>query len=79
MAKNRAISIYEEMYHPNEEKHEEGEEEDLDPGLTDENGNRVGWTASWLYVWFSKFDEETLRPMFIRNYSREAIILEDEY
>ena len=65
------------MQHPNEDNHDE--EEEVDPGLLDENGNRIGWTNSWLYNWFSAYDERVLRPMFIRNYSKEAIVLEDEY
>jgi len=72
----RAVSVYEEMQHPNEEVEEE---EEVDPGLLNKDGERIGWTNSWFYNWFSKFDEETLRPMFIRNFSPEQIILADEY
>lgn len=76
MAKaKRAVSVYEEFKHPNEEE----EHEDVDPGLIDKDGNRVGWTGSKFYLWFSQFDENTLRPAFIRNYDRDVIILEDEY
>lgn len=75
IAKARAVSLYEEMQHPNEEK----EDDDMDPGLLDKDGNKVGWTASSFYKWFANFDEKTLRPMFIRNYSPETIVLEDEY
>lgn len=64
------------MLHPNEEH---DEEEDIHPGLKDENGNLIGWTGSSFYKWFADFDEHTLRPMFIRNYNRDIIILEDEY
>ena len=76
VAKARAVSVYEEMLHPNEE---EEVEEEVDPGLLDKDGKKIGWTNSWFYNWFSNFDEKTLRPMFIRNFSPEQIILEDEY
>jgi hypothetical protein len=72
----RAASVYEEMQHPNEE---EEHEEEVDPGLLNKNGEKIGWTNSWFYNWFSNYDEKTLRPMFIRNFSPEQIILEDEY
>lgn len=72
----RAVSIYEEMKHPNEED----EHDDLHEGQLDtETGERIGWTASSFYKWFSNYDEKTLRPFFIRNYDRDIIILEDEY
>lgn len=45
----RAVSVYEEFKHPNEEE----EAEDVDPGLLDKDGNRVGWTGSKFYIWFS--------------------------
>jgi len=76
MAKGRrAVSVYEEMVHPNEEE----DHDDVDPGLLDTEGNRIGWTGSGFYKWFANFDEKTLRPMFIRNYDPDVIILEDEY
>jgi hypothetical protein len=75
-AKMRTVSVYEEMQHPNEE---EDHDTEVDPGLIDKNGNKVGWTSSWFYNWFSDFDEKTLRPFFIRNFSPEQIILADEY
>jgi NhaP-type Na+/H+ or K+/H+ antiporter len=75
-AKMRTVSVYEEMQHPNEE---EDHDTEVDPGLLDKNGNKVGWTSSWFYNWFSDFDEKTLRPFFIRNFSPEQIILADEY
>jgi len=71
----RAASVYEEMQHPNEEE----DHDEVDPGLLDSEGNRIGWTGSGFYIWFGNFDERTLRPMFIRNYDPELIILEDEY
>jgi hypothetical protein len=63
------------MKHPNEEE----EHEDVHEGAIDSEGKRVGWTGSSFYKWFGKFDEETLRPFFIRNYDRDVVILEDEY
>lgn len=76
IAKTRAVSVYEQFEHPNEDTEDTN---DLDPGLIDKNGKKVGWTASAFYLWFANFDEKTLRPLFIRNFSPEAIILEDEY
>lgn len=48
-AKARTVSVYEEMQHPNEEE----EHDEVDPGLLDDEGNRIGWTGSWFYNWFS--------------------------
>jgi hypothetical protein len=63
------------MKHPNEESTHDMVEE----GILDENGEVVGWTGSAFYIWFGRIDESHLKPFFIRNYSRDAIILEDEY
>jgi hypothetical protein len=38
-----------------------------------------GWPHSKFYKWFGIYNERVLCPMFIRNYSRENIILEDDY
>jgi len=29
--------------------------------------------------WFVKFDEQKLRPFFIKNYTKALIVLADEY
>jgi hypothetical protein len=74
--KRRAISVYEEIVHPNEEEdHDEVHEGAIDT----ETGERIGWTGSSFYKWFSGYDERVLRPFFIRNYDRDVVILEDEY
>lgn len=39
----------------------------------------MGWTGSAFYLWFADFDENTLRPMFIRKYCKQMVVLEDEY
>lgn len=71
----RAPSVYEEMKHPNEES-----EHDMTiVGITDEKGQRIGWTASSLYTWFVEYDERVLKPFFIRNYDPDVVVLEDEY
>lgn len=72
----RSISVYEEITHPNEEADEENEDDGFQ---YDAAGNKIGWTGSWFYNWFAKFDESTLRPFFIRNYDPNIVILEDEY
>lgn len=71
----RAVSVYEEMQHPNEED----DHDEVDPGLLDKEGNTVGWTSFRFYKWFGDYDERTLRPFFIRNYNPDIIVLEDEY
>lgn len=38
-----------------------------------------GWPHSRFYKWFGQYNENVLCPFFIRNYSKEKIILEDEY
>ncbi len=63
------------MLHPNEESTHDMVEE----GMLDADGKVIGWTGSAFYLWFGRFDESHLKPFFIRNYSRDAIILEDEY
>lgn len=62
---------YEEIIHPNEEQ-EENEEEG-------ESKSNVGWVNSKFVKWFLRFDEEKLRPFFIRKYNAAKAVLEDEY
>ena len=66
----RRASHYEQIIHPNEEK-----EDDDD----DDSGPKVGWVNSGFVKWFARFDEEKLRPFFIRKYNAAKIVLEDEY
>ena len=70
------ISHYEEVIHPNEEK-------DLDEttrySVLYAQGKAVGWVHSRFVRWFMNFDEEKLRPFFIRNYTKTLVILENEY
>lgn len=37
------------------------------------------WADSRFVNWFATFDEEKLRPFFIRNYNVVTALLEDEY
>lgn len=62
---------YEEIIHPNEEQDENEVE-----GETKSN---IGWVNSKFVRWFLKFDEEKLRPFFIRKYNPAKAVLEDEY
>ena len=69
-------TTYEEIVHPNEEVEDESHLMDS----TDIFGKPpVGWTHSRFYIWFGSFDENTLRPFFIRDYTAAKIVLEDEY
>lgn len=70
--KRRASSHYEEILHPNEEVAEKNDEE-IDPNAP------FHWPTSRFVVWFLKFDEETLRPFFIRKYSKTRLLIEDQY
>lgn len=70
-----AESEYEAIVHPNEEN--------LSRNIsillpTDPNAPRVFAQRSWV-LWFIRFDNDKLRPFFIRNYSREKAQKEDEY
>jgi hypothetical protein len=70
------ISHYEEMIHPNEEKELD---ESTRYSVLFAQGQAVGWVHSRFVRWFIQFDEEKLRPFFIKNYSLALIILEEEY
>jgi len=78
MGKRRASSLfneshYSEIEHPNEQKDDSSEEEEYDPTLP------ASWAKSKFVRWFSRFDENTLRPFFIRKYNKARMLLEDEY
>jgi hypothetical protein len=62
---------YEEIIHPNEENDDIEEEGD--------QKSNIGWVNSRFVRWFGRFDEEKLRPFFIRKYNSAKTILEDEY
>ena len=64
-------SEYEEIVHPNEEKEEN--ENVYDPNAP------FHWPTSSFVRWFLKFDEEKMKPFFIRKYSKAAAMIEDEY
>ncbi len=75
--KRRASSLfneshYEEILHPNEEKelNETADEDDHGP---------ASWATSSFVRWFSLYDENVLRPFFIRKYKKAVMLLEDEY
>ena len=74
--RSRATSThYEEIVHPNEEI----EETQIYVESDIFGKPHVGWTYSRFYIWFGNFDENILRPFFIRNYNAANIVLEDEY
>jgi NhaP-type Na+/H+ or K+/H+ antiporter len=56
-------SHYEEILHPNEEK-------ELDESAITEAGGPSSWATSRFVKWFSLWDENVLRPMFIRKYNK---------
>jgi hypothetical protein len=71
LKKRRNSSVYEEMTHPNEEESEKLEEYDPDAPFH--------WPQSSFVRWFLRVDEETLRPFFIRKYSKSKVLIEDQY
>lgn len=71
------VTHYEEIEHPNEEK--SNLDETTRYSILVAQGENVGWVHSKFVRWFVNFDENTLRPFFIRKYTIEKQILEDEY
>lgn len=69
-------SIYESIQHPNmeEETSEQGTKRE-----SDEPEKNIGFADSKFAKWFGKFDEQTLRPFLIRNYTQNAVELQDAY
>lgn len=65
-------SHYDLIQHPNEEQEPDSDEED-DPN------EPASWAKSRFYRWFSLWDEHTLRPFFIRKYSKSKMLIEDQY
>lgn len=65
-------SHYEEIEHPNE-VNEDSSDEEYDPN------EPASWAKSRFVRWFGQFDENVLRPCFIRRYNRARAMLEDEY
>lgn len=67
LRQRRASSVFqdhhEEIEHPNEQK-----DEDFD--LEYEEGEPFSWPKSSFVRWFLRIDESTLKPFFIRKYSR---------
>lgn len=70
--KARAMSHYEEILHPNEINEED------DSNNKSKQKSTIGWVNSKFVNWFLKFDEEKLRPFFIRKYDAAKAALEDE-
>lgn len=65
------------MIHPNLEQEEE---EPRPITYLMPNGAEPGsWADSNFVKWFSVFDEQKLRPFFIRNYDVVTALIEDEY
>lgn len=75
-AKERTLSHYEIIVHPNEEV-------DLDDSrlsiLEEQSDQAASWAKSEFVQWFAVFDEEKLRPFFIRNYNPAKATLEEQY
>jgi glutamate mutase epsilon subunit len=38
-----------------------------------DKGEKGGWVNSAFAKWFANFDEDTLRPFLIRNYTLQAV------
>jgi hypothetical protein len=77
LKKRRASSLfneshYEEIEHPNE-ANDDSSEEEHDPN------EPASWAKSRFVKWFAHYDENVLRPFFIRKYNKARIMLEDEY
>ena len=71
LKKRRNSSVYEDITHPNEEETEKLEE--FDPNAA------FHWPQSSFVRWFLKFDEDSMRPFFIRKYSKSKMLIEDQY
>jgi len=66
-------SHYEEIIHPNDEKEEDTESDEEDEIA------EPSWKTSRFVKWFSRYDENVLKPFFIRKYNKAVMLLEDEY
>lgn len=66
-----AVSHYEEITHPNEDR--SGSVNEYDPDAP------FHWPTSSFVRWFVKYDETTLKPFFIRSYDKIQAMIEDEY
>lgn len=81
----RHMSHYEEVIHPNLEKHDGDEDEEgkvrlesvLDGAIR--QAEPGSFYTSALVKWFVKYDEAKLKPFLIRNYDRLRAIVEDKY
>ena len=66
-------SHYEEIIHPNDENEEDTESDEEDEIA------EPSWKTSRFVKWFSRYDENVLKPFFIRKYNKAVMLLEDEY
>lgn len=74
--KRRASSMWdhhENIVHPNEERDTKEVDEEDDPNAP------FHWPKSRFVKWFTQFDEEKLKPFFIRRYDRVRAAIEDQY
>jgi len=76
---DRHMSHYEEIIHPNLEKHDDEEEKPrLESVLTANRPPVPGsFYTSSLVKWWMRVDESHMKPFFIRNYDRLRAIVED--
>jgi NhaP-type Na+/H+ or K+/H+ antiporter len=79
LMKRRASSIFNESHHeilvhPNEEK---GVDDSMTSAQLD--NEPASWPTSRFVRWFTLYDENVLKPFFIRKYRKEVQLLEDEY
>lgn len=74
----KSESEYEQIVHPNEEPEVEEIRRKMSY-LLPEAPEPGSWADSRFVNWFALFDEEKLRPFFIRNYNVATAIMEDQY
>lgn len=72
---DETMSHYDHLTHPNcsDEKDDPASAPNTDPDAP------KGFNESPLYLWFNKYDEETLRPFLIRKYSKQLMEAQEYY
>ena len=67
------VSMYEEIMHPNEDKSMISDISRRPSYLLGNQNEPASWQTSAFVNWFVKFDEYTLRPFLIRNYTLKNV------
>ena len=67
------VSMYEEIMHPNEDKSMISDISRRPSYLLGNQNEPASWQTSAFVSWFVKFDEYTLRPFLIRNYTLKNV------